>query len=57
MGKPKYEENYEVFQVDDVMIYVNRSLLKAYVKDKVMLINLEGYGRFPFHLLDQELLV
>jgi len=54
MGKPEFEENYEVFQVEDVVIYVARHLLSEYVKNNEMLINLEGYGRFHFYLQDHE---
>jgi hypothetical protein len=55
MGKPDFEEGYEAFQVDDVVIYVARHLLNEHVKHNILLINLEGYGRFQFRLPDEDM--
>ncbi|MDW7678196.1 MAG: hypothetical protein SCK57_11090 [Bacillota bacterium] len=40
--------------MEDVIIYVARHLLDEHVKQNVLLINLEGYGRFQFHLPDKD---
>ncbi|MBB6215060.1 hypothetical protein HNQ80_001149 [Anaerosolibacter carboniphilus] len=43
---PKAPESFEEFNIDDVKIYVERSILSKYVIDNEILMVIEGYGRF-----------
>jgi len=54
MGKPEFKDTYETFLVEDVEIHIARHLLKSHLKNNTLLINLEGYGRFPFRILKEK---
>lgn len=46
MGMPEALENFEEFDIDDIKIYIERSILSKYVIDNEILMVIEGYGRF-----------
>lgn len=52
MGKPEFQDTYETFLVEDVEIHIAKHLLESQLKNNSMLINLEGYGRFEFRILE-----
>lgn len=55
MGKPESTDSYEEFSVENIRIYILKSILLEYVKKNVLIINIEGYGRFRFNIIQDEI--
>ncbi len=49
MGRPTKVEDFEELQIaeePDLKAYVSKSILDEYIKDGIILVVLEGYGRY-----------
>ncbi|AOT69238.1 hypothetical protein [Geosporobacter ferrireducens] len=53
MGEPENQENFEVFEIEDVKLYIEKSILEDYVQKNVLLINIEGAGRYPLYITNE----
>ncbi|WP_176758803.1 hypothetical protein [Alkaliphilus peptidifermentans] len=52
MGKPEALEEYAEFKVEDITLYILKSILQSYVKKNTLLISIEGYGKFEFEIME-----
>ena len=52
LGKPDDIESYEEFGAEDITVYVDRKILEEYLKDNVLYINIEGYGKYIFKIIE-----
>lgn len=48
MGKPQNMEQFMVFSVQDIVFYIDKSILEEYLDKNRLLINIEGYGHQSF---------
>lgn len=52
VGKPEALEEYAEFKVEDITLYILKSILQSYVKKNTLLISIEGYGKFEFEIME-----
>lgn len=53
MGEPANLENFEVLEIEDIKLYVEKGILENYVQNNVLLINIEGYGRYQLYITEE----
>lgn len=53
MGEPKNLESFELFEIEDVKLYIEKTILEDYVQNNVLLINIEGFGRYQLYIANE----
>ncbi len=54
MGQPEDMMKFETFKVEDIQVHIHRNVLLEYLKENKLLINIEGYGKYNFEILNSE---
>jgi hypothetical protein len=52
IGKPESVDDFEVFMVDNITLYISRSVLENNLKNNILNIYIEGYGRYEMKILN-----
>lgn len=52
MGKPECIEDFEAFEVEDIVLYINKSVMANNLKNNLLDIYIEGYGRYKVEILN-----
>ena len=52
MGKPEAVERFTEFSIQDIVLYVDNDVLEEYLVKNKLLINIEGYGRHEFEIVE-----
>lgn len=52
MGKPERTEDFEAFEVDGIVLYINKNVLANNLKNNLLDIYIEGYGRYTVEILN-----
>jgi hypothetical protein len=50
MGIPEYVEDFEAFIVDDIILYIAKNVLEKNLKNNLLNIYVEGYGRYEVEI-------
>lgn len=51
MGKPDNMDGYEEFQVEEITMYIAKDVLENNLKNNILHIYIEGYGRYQFDII------
>ena len=51
MGKPVSIEDFEAFDVEDIILYIAKDVLEKNLKNNNLNIYIEGYGRYEMKIL------
>ena len=52
MGKPEDLERFTMFTVEDIVFYIANDVLEEYLDKNKLLVNIEGYGRHEFEIVE-----
>lgn len=52
MGKPEEVESFEVFESNDITIYIAKNVLEGDMKNNMLNVYIEGYGRYTIEILE-----
>jgi hypothetical protein len=52
IGKPESVDDFEAFMVDNITLYISRSVLENNLKNNILNIYIEGYGRYEMKILN-----
>ena len=53
MGEPDHLDSFELFEIEDIKLYVEKGILEDYVQKNILLINIEGCGRYQLYIDDE----
>ncbi|MFZ5969261.1 MAG: hypothetical protein ACOYVK_19055 [Bacillota bacterium] len=53
MGKPTNEEDFEAFAIEEIRLFVDKEVLKNYVKKNKLVIAFEGYGQHELEIMEE----
>ena len=53
MGEPEQLDRFDVFEIEEIKLYVEKEIIDNYVHKNVLLINIEGYGRYQLYIDDK----
>lgn len=51
MGKPASTEDFEAFAIEEVILYIAEDVLEKNLKNNLLNIYIEGYGRYEMEIL------
>lgn len=52
IGKPESVDQFEAFMVENITLYISRSVLESNLKNNILNIYIEGYGRYEVKILN-----
>lgn len=52
MGKPESVDDFEAFVIDDVILYISKNVLENNLKNNILNIYIEGYGRYLMEVIN-----
>ncbi|MDF2591452.1 MAG: hypothetical protein K0S75_918 [Clostridia bacterium] len=50
MGIPEHVEDFEAFIVEDIILYIANNVLEKNLKNNLLNIYIEGYGRYEVEI-------
>jgi hypothetical protein len=52
IGKPESVDDFEAFMVENITLYISRKVLENNLKNNILNIYIEGYGRYEMKILN-----
>ena len=52
VGKPENTDDFEIFEIEDIRLFISKNVLENNLKKNLLYIYVEGYGRYLVEILN-----